>query len=617
MVLGGEEAAVVHRRARAREAQSAEKAERTQDRIGNIRLILALLAVGLLLLPLVTRDAGPWWGLVPLFFGFLALAKLQDRAADRARSHRAKERFFSEGLARFDEDWRKLEDTGEDVRSPWSKTMHFADDLDLFGDASLFQLTSRARTARGRRTLARWMAEPASAEEVRARQDAARTLAEQVEDRAALYAAAAGEKQEILDDAELQDWATKLEPMPMQPLLKVLGVLLPVTLLTTVLVYQFGGPGQPMAVAIVLQLSILYALRRWVGPRVAVLSGPERALRRAGRLVRWVEGLEADDPWLQKRRTPLTQPTSASKEIDRLEALVNLLDARLNVIFALTVGPALMWDLNIVLRAEAWRRRNGPKIQLWFEAAGDLEAISSVAALAFERPDYAWPVLSPEAGRFEAESLQHPLIDRSSVVSNDLVLGGPGSVLLLSGSNMSGKSTLLRSVGLAVVMARSGFPVAARRLVLSPFVLASSVRVVDSLAQGTSHFYAELKRLKHVVDLGESHGHNLLYLLDEVLHGTNSRERIIGAVAVIRWLSARGAVGIVTTHDLGLSRLAHELPADRVVHRHFSDRVDQDRIAFDYRLRDGPIQTTNALRLMKAVGIDVDFNLEEDTPTLP
>jgi hypothetical protein len=587
-----------------REAAAADAADRTSDRIGNLRLGLALVALLLILLPLITRDAGPWWGLIVVFLGFLGLGKVQDGALERRRVHRAKERYHGDAVRRWEESWRELPDRGADVGAAWQGGLHYADDLDLFGEASLFQLLSRAATGRGRRTVADWLCEPASTDEVVARQGAARELVDQLESRADLYAAAAGEDQAVLDDAQLKDWAENHAPMPAQGLLRVVGVVLPLALIGTVTLYQLGGPGQPMAIAIMVQLLVLFLLRGVVGPRVEVLSGPERTLRRAGGLIRQVERLDLRDPWLRSRQAPLQ---GASSEVQRLERIVNLLDARLNVIFALSVGPALMWDLNLVLRAEAWRQKNGQRLERWFAGIGDIEAVASWAALSFERPDYGWPELTSEPGRFEADGLSHPLIHREQVVANHLALGGPGSVLLLSGSNMSGKSTLLRAVGLAVVMARAGAPVAARSLRLSPSTLATSVRVVDSLAQGTSHFYAELKRLKFVVDEGGREGHGLLYLLDEVLHGTNSRERIIGATTVIRWLSSQGALGIVTTHDLGLAKVAQELPAGTVASRHFSDRVAGEGIAFDYRLREGPIQTTNALRLMKAVGIDLDF----------
>jgi DNA mismatch repair ATPase MutS len=285
---------------------------------------------------------------------------------------------------------------------------------------------------------------------------------------------------------------------------------------------------------------------------------------------------------------------------------VNLLDARLNVFFAFTLGPALLWDLNLVLRAERFRLTTGQKLRAWIEAIGEVEALASLGSYAYERPDYAMPTVSDGGSHFRALALAHPLIDRTKVVANDLNLGGPGFVLLLSGSNMSGKSTLLRSVGINVVLARAGAPVAARALEVGVMKLLTSVRIVDSLAAGTSHFYAEIKRLKAIVDAAKSDPDGrVLYLLDEMLHGTNSRERYIGARSVIRFLAEHRTMGIVTTHDLALAKIAGELPAGSATNMHFSDEVDNGEIRFDYRLREGPVASTNALRLMRSIGIDV------------
>ena len=353
----------------------------------------------------------------------------------------------------------------------------------------------------------------------------------------------------------------------------------------------------------------LLVTRRLTAPRAQLLSGPERVLSRYARFIEVVEGLPLDmSPRLATLRGVLFEGgESASMRLHRLERLVEMLNARLNMFFALTLGPALLWELNVVLRAERWRDRTGPRLRGWLDALAEMEALCSLAAFAHERPDYAFAERAEEPGVFRAEALSHPLIDRRRVVPNDLELGGPGSVLLLTGSNMSGKSTLLRSVGLAVVMAGAGGPVPARRLCISELRLASSVRIVDSLAEGTSHFFAELRRLKHIVDLSRTSGPPLLYLLDEVLHGTNSRERHIGAVSVVRWLSQSGALGIVTTHDLELARLADIVPSGRMVEAHFSDGVDGESLQFDYRLRPGPVRSTNALKLMRAVGIDVEL----------
>lgn len=604
-------AEVLRERLRVRQAEL-RVAERDADRLGNLRLVMVAAATILIFLPLYSRDAWPWWSLIPLGLGFVVLGVRQDRAFDRRRRLAAAVRFYSDGVARFEEAWRALPERGADLVEGRAG---YAQDLDLYGEASLFQLLSRAATAPGRRTLARWLDGGASLEAIHARQVAAGALADAIDYREALVTASAGEDHRPAEDEALIEWAERAPPLPAPGLLAALGVVVPLTSLAALVFYLVTDEGWPLVGALAVHAAVAIGTRKLVEARAQVLAGPERVLMRYARLIAAVETSPPPAPLIADILQRLqTDGQPAAKQIARLQSLVNLLDARLNMFFALSVGPATLWELNVVLRTERWRARTGQRLRGWFDALGDIEALACFGALAHERPDYSFPEVFDGAPTFDAQGLSHPLIDRRKVVANDLELGGPGSVLLLSGSNMSGKSTLLRSVGLAVVLAEAGGPAPAKRLRVSRMRLATSVRIVDSLAHGTSHFYAELARLKHIVDEAQVSEPPLLYLLDEMLHGTNSRERYIGAVSVIRWLSTTGAMGIVTTHDLALAKVAHTLPPGRASNRHFSDEVRQDQILFDYTLRDGPVQSTNALRLMKAIGIDVELVDAEDEP---
>ncbi|CAN5201408.1 hypothetical protein BH09MYX1_BH09MYX1_62630 [soil metagenome] len=267
----------------------------------------------------------------------------------------------------------------------------------------------------------------------------------------------------------------------------------------------------------------------------------------------------------------------------------------------LLFAPMFLWELNGAYLIERWRTRYGGTLRAAFEALGALEALSSFAASAFENPEYAWPEIDAEPC-FVADALAHPLLGKKTRVANDVVLEGKGKALLVTGSNMSGKSTLMRAVGVNVVLALAGAPVCAKKMRLGVVRLATSMRVEDSLAEGTSHFYAELLRLKLIVD--ESAKGPVLFLLDEILHGTNSHERILGARAVVRDLLEHGALGAVSTHDLGLSDMEAETP-EMVKNVHFEEQVEGDKMTFDYKLRRGVVQSSNALRLMKALGLPV------------
>jgi DNA mismatch repair ATPase MutS len=298
----------------------------------------------------------------------------------------------------------------------------------------------------------------------------------------------------------------------------------------------------------------------------------------------------------------------ASEEIRSLSTIVGFLDARQNEAFRFFIGPFLLWDQHCVFALEAWRRRAGKHVRRWLEVIGEFEALASLAGFAHDHPENAWPTLS-ETPAFRAKGLGHPLLDPRTLVRNDVELRGPGTALLVTGSNMSGKSTLLRSMGVNAVLAMAGAPVAAERMAISVFEVRTSMWARDSLARGVSHFYAELEKLKRVVD-AVSGARPLFFLLDEILQGTNSRERVIGARSVLRHLLHHGAMGAVSTHDLGLLDLPPELDAklDKI---HFEEQVQASEkgstMSFDYRLRPGVVRSTNALRLMKLVGIDVDL----------
>ena len=286
-----------------------------------------------------------------------------------------------------------------------------------------------------------------------------------------------------------------------------------------------------------------------------------------------------------------------------LEHVVGFVEARRNEVFRLFLGPLLMWDLNLGVLLERWRARVGGRVRGWFTTLGELEALASLAGFALDRPDHAWPELTSRA-ELVAAGLGHPLIDAKKRVGNDVSFPSAGMALVVTGSNMSGKSTLLRALGVNTVLARAGAPVCATAFRVGPVTLATSMRVRDSLEEGVSHFYAELKKLKRVVLLGET-APPVFFLLDEILHGTNSRERIIGASAVLDMLLAHGAFGAVSTHDLGISaRVA--APSERIRNVHFEEQVGSDgTMTFDYRLRDGLVTSSNALRLMRAIGLDV------------
>ena len=502
---------------------------------------LAVFAAGLAIgwLAFGTRALEPVWMLAPVA-GFAALVVVHDRAirarerADRAVAH------FEAGLARLEERWAGLGNRGERHRDA---SHPYADDLDLFGAGSLFELVCHTRSGGGENLLAHWLCQPGTFEEASARQQAVAELVPRVDLRRdlALLGDAVGQK---ISPEALIEWGAHASWL-LSHHLRALAAACSALSLAGLLAWLFTQSGpMPFLLGLALQSLFAWGVRSRVKPVLAAVASPTRDLALLSALLGRIEGEEVHSPRLRALRSQLeAQGRAPSRRIAELQRLVDLLDARHNQFFA-PIGALLLWGTQIAVAIELWRRRCGPSLGGWIAAASEMEALCSLSGYAFEHPDDVFPELipetAPESPLYEAQELGHPLLPRARCVRNDVTLGGDLRTLMMSGSNMSGKSTLLRSVGCSIVLALAGAPVRARRLRLSPLQVAASIRISDSLQQGTSHFYAEIKRLRQVVDLTEA-GRPVLFLLDEVLHGTNSHDRRIGAEAVVRGLIARRA----------------------------------------------------------------------------
>jgi DNA mismatch repair ATPase MutS len=336
---------------------------------------------------------------------------------------------------------------------------------------------------------------------------------------------------------------------------------------------------------------------------------PAADLALLGRVLERIERARFGGDGLRRLQARLLQqPPAPSRRIRRLVRLNDFVEARLNQIF-LPLSWLLSLGTQLAFAIEDWREKHGPHVDTWNDVVAELEALASLSGYAYEHPDDPFPRIEDTGALLDGEALGHPLLPAARCVRNDVRLARPATddepqALVVSGSNMSGKSTLLRTVGTNAVLAFAGAPVRARALALSPLGIGASIRVQDSLQEGASRFYAEIGRLKRIVDLGRD-DRPTLFLLDEILHGTNSHDRRIGAEAVVRTLLDQGALGLVTTHDLALAEMA-DAAGPRLANVHFEDHMEGDRIAFDYRLKPGVVTHSNALALMRAVGLDVD-----------
>ena len=552
-----------------------------------------------MLWPALTTDApGLHWLLVPVGL-FAATVLVHERSR---RSRRRAERavaFYERGLARVEDRWSEYGSGGERFRNAEHP---YASDLDLFGRGSLFQLVSTARTVPGERALARWLEAPADPCEVRRRQAAVRELQPRLDLREDLWVLG-GDAEKTVDPDGLMAWS--LSPAVLAGrwpvvIAAVLAVLNVATFLAIPLT-RFGL--MPFLAAAALGSAFALVFRSRVQRVMHLAEQPERELELLAELLARIERERFEAPLLQDLRGELeTGGEPASRRITRLARLVQVNDSRDNLIFR-PFASMLLLGTQLAFAMERWRNSPGQAVPAWLEAVGGIEALASLASLAHERPSDTFPEIVEGQACFEGQGLGHPLLPASTCVRNDVRLADGLQLLLVSGSNMSGKSTLLRTVGVTAVLALAGAPVRAQRLRLSQLALGASMRIQDSLQDGVSHFYAEIKRLKQLVELG--HGQPpLLFLLDDVLHGTNSHDRRLGAAALIRGLVEQGGIGLVTTHDLALAKIADDLKP-HAANVHFVDRLEGDRMVFDYRLQSGVVQGSNAIALMRAVGLDV------------
>ena len=360
---------------------------------------------------------------------------------------------------------------------------------------------------------------------------------------------------------------------------------------------------RPVVLFVVIQSGFAIWLRRRVIHILGSVEAPARDLQLLGELLLRLEREPFTAPRLLALRAELeTEGMPPSRQIHLLHKLIERQDASRNQGFAL-FARLVLWSTQCAIAIEDWRHRSGSLIGRWLEAVAEMEALSSLAGYAAEHPADPFPEFSQDAPLFCGEGVAHPLLPSRTGVRNDIRLDAEMRLLLVSGSNMSGKSTMLRAVGLNTVLAWAGAPVRATHLRLSPLVIGASMRVQDSLQDGKSRFYAEITRLRQVVDMGAG-GTPLLFLLDELLSGTNSHDRRIGAEAIVTNLVRRGNVGLVTTHDLALAHITESL-APQARNVHFEDHLEGGQIAFDYLMRPGVVRRSNALELMRSVGLDV------------
>ena len=584
------------RRLAANEA-SVRHFEKLHGRIGGARLLLAAVGVAIAWAALYSRAIPATWLLVPVTAFIALVAYHQTVRRGRALAERTVA-FYRSRLARIEERWAGTGSAGERFADPHHI---YSADLDLFGKGSVFELLSAARTRMGEDTLANWLLSPAAADVVRSRHVCLQDLRHRLDLREEVAVLGTHADAGVRPDS-LMAWAETPNVLTGR-VARWAAWLLPALAVCSVVVWQVWGTVTPLLLFLIVQAGVLQAFKKSLR---RTQQGTETAFEDlrlfANLLLRFErEAFEAEPlRRLIKRLSSHTLP--ASRTIGKLATVVGFIEARRSPVLALLDVP-LMYSLHTSLAAERWRAQHGVAMREWVLAMGEIEALLSIAAYSYEHPDDPLPEIIDGPACFDATALGHPLIAASQCVRNDVSVCGATRLLIVSGSNMSGKSTLLRTVGINTVLAMAGAPVRAGRLRLTPLQIGASIRVNDSLHEGSSRFYAEILRLRQLLELTKGPA-PLLFLLDELLQGTNSKDRRVGAEGIVKAFVERAAIGLISTHDLALTDIVGLAP-DALRNVHFQDEIEAGRMKFDFRLREGVVTKRNGIELMRSVGLAV------------
>lgn len=559
----------------------------------------AKLAVGLVAIFLVVRFVHELHGIWPLLIvvaAFVVLIVVHERVLKRIQRIEVLVNFYERGIARLEGRWADRGETGERFIDP---THPYAHDLDILGRGSLFELLCTLRTRAGEETLAQWLLKPAEPEEIRARQSAAQELRNRNEFRERLFTAGNRVRLGVHPD-RLIAWGEgkwSFGSRWLSVLLSILALLWVVSIIYGLLRNNY----YPLLLSSLVNWIVRSQVRKRMTDSVFAVEDVTADLDLLAEVLEMLEREHFESEKLVALQSELSvdgvSPSAAVKKLDRI--VHNLLQ-RENLAVRWFIG-FIFFTEQVAMMAESWRKQFGSRVRAWLAIVGEMEALAALACYAFEHPNDTWTEIIDGPARFEAEAFAHPLLPEKDAIRNDLMLGTALQLIILSGPNMSGKSTFVRGIGVNAVLAQCGGPVRAKRIHMSRLAIGASICILDSLSGGVSRFYAEIKRLKLISDL--AHGSRpLLFLLDELLSGTNSHDRLEGTKFVVQSLVNQGAIGLVTTHDLALA----EIPANMngiAGNYHFEDRLENEKLVFDFVLKPGVVQTSNALKLMESVGL--------------
>lgn len=573
---------------------------RSTDRLFvRLRIVAFLVLIGVAAVCIGDPAFSWFWLLIPMA-AFGLLLRMHAPVIRRLQHAQASVQYYRDAFRRLEGHWNEAAADGSEFADPQHA---WAADLDLFGPGSLFQKMNQCRTQPARAKLAEWLTSVPDGETIAVRQRQTESLREQLDlrERLAVIDAAADW---TAAESSLAEWlSNRGDSFPRWAVwgARFVGCL---SLLVVALVLAGDISATYVLLMMLLQGPFVLLNRRRIAVVMDQVDSVDHALRQLAEVTRQFETFPFTEKTLQQLQHRLTVDDQiASERISQLSRQIQWLNNSLRNQFFIPVAWALGLFIHLPYRIERWRSCFGNRIPEWLDAVTTLEVVTSVSGFNYEQQSYVQPEIDSEQVEFRAEGIGHPLLPPGECVHNDVVLTRQQPLMLISGSNMSGKSTLLRSVGTNLVLAFCGARVNCRSLRSYPFQIGTAMRVSDSLQEGRSLFFSVVQRLKAVVDLTQQ-PRPVLFLLDEILSGTNSHDRRRGAEAVIRSLVDRGGLGMVTTHDLALTRIVDTMDG-QAVNMHFEDQVLDGRMTFDYCLRDGVVQRSNAIELMRMMGLDV------------
>ena len=575
--------------------------EKRRKKLGWFRLAIFLLTVA------VAYNIFVAFGLIGLLptvlgIGFLLYLVSVDVANNAAiRNTKTLIQINEEELAALQHRFQQREDGSRFLAGDHA----YANDLDMFGGNSVYQWLSRCYTEQGQTLLANDLLQAQTKEEIRVRQEAVKELAAHLAWRQQWQAYAMQTTVTHRTAEKIGHWLKEEKEHFTGRYWKAFVILYSfITLGTAVAALAGLIPGVLFSSLYLFYLVFSLLLSRQAILTYSHLNGVVKEAATLQSLIDWLESLKPASSHLQQIQASIrTNNASAGRELQQLKAILDRFDLRNSMFGPMFFNAFLLWDVRQMIALNRWRQRNGQQVQHWFHAVAEVEVVHSLSTAHFNQPDWCFPQFSPDHFTLEAKHIGHPLLPASQRVNNDFFLAGKGKIGLITGSNMAGKSTFLRSLGVNLALAQMGSPVCASSFLFSPVQLVSSMRIADNLAENTSTFYAELKKLRTIIDLVKTR-QPLFILLDEILRGTNSFDRHKGSAALIRQLIKEDAVAVIATHDVELTQLQEIYPS-AIENYHFDVQVEGEELYFDYKLKHGICHSLNASILMKKIGIDM------------